>query len=129
MSGLKEVAPKPAGRAPFAAIHRAVLVLHGLLMLGLLAWTRDVIGLLLVLPLAAAIPGLARGRRYTGGWMTLLLVIYMAGLIAEAGAMPSRRLVGLGLATVAVLEFVSLVLFVRWSARADAAQTGPAPAA
>lgn len=113
-----------AARAPLVTVHRLALALHAVLMLGLLAWTRDLLGLVLVLPLAAAIPGLARGQRYTGGWMTLMLVLYMAGLIAEAGAIPSRRLIGIGLATVAVLEFVSLVLLVRWSARAEAARAG-----
>lgn len=95
----------------------AALAGHFLLANGLWLWAGALPGLLLVLPLACAVPGLVRRRTYTAGWLTLLLVLYVAGLLSEAVAMPSRRAFALGLSYVAVIEFASLVLFVRLAAR------------
>ena len=93
------------------------LTLHLALAFGLAFWTGLLPGLLLALPMAAALPGLYRKSTYTAGWTTMLLVFYCAGLMAEAFAIPARRHVALILSVVAALEFVSLVLFVRLTAR------------
>lgn len=93
------------------------IVAHFVLANGLWLWAGLLPGLLIVLPLALALPGLLRRRAYTAGWMTLLLVLYVAGLLSEAYAIPSRRAIGLALSYVAVLEFAALVLFVRLLAR------------
>ena len=95
----------------------AVLVLHGALMAGLAIWCGLGPGLLLVLPLAAPLPGLLRGSSYTAGWASMLLVFYVAGLLAEGVAQPARRGIGSALAVLAALDFVALLLFVRFSAR------------
>lgn len=95
----------------------AAIACHFVLGNGLWLWTGLLPGLLLVLPLAAALPGLLRRRTYTAGWLTLLIVFYVAGLLSEAFTVPDRRQIALGLSIVAMLEFVALVLFVRWHAR------------
>jgi uncharacterized membrane protein len=95
--------------------------MHCILANGLWIWAGFGIGLLLILPLAAALPGLLRRHRYTAGWLTLLLCFYIAGLMSEGFSQPSRKTVALGLSAVATIEFVSLVLFVRLAAREQAA--------
>lgn len=97
------------------------LLLHGLLANALWIWAGLLPGLILVLPLAAALPGLIRRSTYTGGWLTLMLVFYVAGLLSEAFTMPARREIALGLSIVAMLEFVAVVLFVRLTGRERAA--------
>lgn len=99
----------------------AALLSHAVLAIGLWLWTGLLPGLLLALPLAAALPGLLRQRTYTAGWLTLVLVFYAAGLLSEAFTIPGRRQIGLGLSIVAMAEFTALVLFVRWHAREQAA--------
>lgn len=90
---------------------------HFLLANGLWIWAGLLPGLLVVLPLALGLPGLLRRQRYTAGWLTLLLSGYIAALMSEAASVPSRYGIALGFSTLAAVEFVALVLFVRWSAR------------
>lgn len=89
--------------------------------LGLIAalwlWAGALSGFLITLPLLAALPGLIRRHSYTAGWLTLVLVFYVAALLAEAYSAPNRRAIALGLSELATLEFVALVLFVRFLAR------------
>jgi uncharacterized membrane protein len=110
----------------------AALILHVLLMAGLIAWCGWLPGALLCLPLLAPLPGLLRRRTYTAAWASMLLVFYVAGLMAEGVAVPGRRIIGTALSVVAALDFVGVVLFVRLAARerqASAAQTGSSGAA
>lgn len=95
----------------------AALGCHFLLANGLCIWAGLLPCLLLVAPLALGLPGLIRRRRYTAGWLTLLLSGYIAGLMAEAASVPSRYGIALGFSVLAAVEFAALVLFVRWSAR------------
>jgi uncharacterized membrane protein len=95
----------------------AALVSHFALIAGLIAWCGVIAGAVLSLPLLVPLPGLLRRRTYTAAWASLLLVFYVAGLLSESYAIQSRHVVGLALSTVAALEFVSLLLFVRLSAR------------
>ena len=90
---------------------------HFVLANGLWIWAGLLPGLLLVLPLALALPGLIRKKRYTAGWLTLLLSGYIAALMSEAASVPSRYAIALAFSAVAAVEFAALVLFVRWSAR------------
>jgi uncharacterized membrane protein len=99
----------------------AALVLQIGLIAGLVAWCGPLPGLLLALPLLAPLPGLWRRRTYTAAWASMLLVFYVAGLLAEGVAQPQRRAVGSALSVVAALDFVALLLFVRLSARERAA--------
>ena len=110
----------------------AALLLHVLLIAGLIAWCGWLPGILLSLPLLTPLPGLLRRRTYTAGWTSMLLVFYVAGLLAEGVAVPGRRSIGTALSVVAALDFVAVVLFVRLASRerqALAAQTGSSGAA
>lgn len=103
------------------------LVAHALLIVGLVAWCGWPAGGLLVLPLLAPIPGLLKKKTYTAGWASMLLVFYVAGLLAEGVAVPGRREVGTLLSVFAAIDFVGVALFVRLSGRerqALSAQTG-----
>jgi uncharacterized membrane protein len=97
------------------------LAMHCVLANALWIWAGFGIGLALILPLAAALPGLLRQHRYTAGWLTLLLCFYIAGLMSEGFSQPQRKLIALSLSAVATIEFVSLVLFVRLASREQAA--------
>jgi uncharacterized membrane protein len=99
-----------------AAQSAAVVLDLGLIAM-LLAWCGTLPGALLSLPLALPLPGLLRGRSYTAGWASMLLVFYAGGLLAEGVAHPERRLAGTGIAAIAALEFVALLLLVRFTAR------------
>ncbi len=115
---------RPASFRPWAV----AVAMHAVLANALWVWVGLLPGLLLILPLAAALPGLLKRHRYTAGWLTLLLSFYIAGLMSEAVAQPLRRLPGYLLAATATIEFISLVLFVRLAAREQAA-AAPAPVA
>ena len=99
----------------------AALALHVALIAALLYWSGWRVGALLSLPLLATLPGLLRARTYTAGWASMLLVFYIALLLSEGVAMPLRKPFAQALSVIAVLDFVSLVLFVRLSARERAA--------
>lgn len=117
---------------PGNPLRYAVLLLHAALIAGLWIWAGAGVGALLILPLLAPLPGLLRGRAYTAAWASMLVVFYVAGLLAEGVAAPSRRGTGTLLAVIAALDFVSLLLFARLQARqqrAAAAQTGSSDAA
>ena len=92
---------------------RLTLALHLVLMAGLLLWSRTPAAVLLVLPLAAALPGLWKLRAYTYRWLSLVLVFYVGGLLAEGVAQPGRRGIAFALAAVGAGEFVLLPLFLR----------------
>jgi uncharacterized membrane protein len=89
------------------------LAAHFLLIAGLLwsAWPSA--GVLVIVPLLLAVPGLWRGRRYTYAWASMLLTLYCAGLLAEVYMRPTQLVFWRGLAVIAALEFVGLILFVR----------------
>lgn len=94
-----------------------LIACHAALVVGLWAWAGPITGALLVLPLLIAVPGLLKARRYTAGWMTLLISGYIAALMSEAQAVPSRHDLALMFSVIGAVEFAALVLFVRWSAR------------
>jgi uncharacterized membrane protein len=103
------------------------LAAHVLLIVGLVAWCGWLAGGLLVLPLLAPIPGLLKKKTYTAGWASMLLVFYVAGLLAEGVAVPGRREIGTLLSVLAAIDFTGVALFVRLSGRerqARSAQTG-----
>lgn len=108
-------------RPPSVYVRALALAAHFGLVIGLLAWSRSWLGLLVSLPLFAPLPGLLRGRDYTYAWASLLLVFYCAALLAEGVAMPAQKAPAWALAAVAALEFSALVLFVRLRSRERAA--------
>lgn len=91
------------------------------LIAALMLWSTVFIGTLLSLPLLASLPGLLRARTYTAGWASMLVVFYIGALLAEGVAMPLRKSLAQGLSIVAMIDFISLVLFVRLAAREQAA--------
>jgi len=99
----------------------ASITTHVLLLAGLLLWIGWPMGLLVIAPMLAMLPGLATGRRRVYEIASLVLVFYVSGLLAEAYAIHSRHLIGLGLSVLAALEFVSVLLFARLSGRERAA--------
>lgn len=98
------------------ALATALLAEAGLIA-GLIAWCGLLPGVLLSLPLLLPLPGLLRGNSYTGAWASLLVVFYVAGLLSETYGMVSRHTIGGLLTAVAAVEFVALLMFVRWAAR------------
>ena len=98
---------------PSRIARNVALLAHALLIVGLTWKVGLSVGLVLLLPLLAALPGLWRGQPYTYAWASMLLVFYCAGLLTEAYMRPSQAMHFRLLAIVAALEFVSLVLFVR----------------
>jgi uncharacterized membrane protein len=93
------------------------LLSHALLIVGLIAWCGWLPGILLSLPLLTPVPGLLRRSTYTAGWASMLLVFYVAGLLAEGVAVPERRGIGSLLSVFAALDFVGVAMFVRLTAR------------
>ncbi|MDP3295246.1 MAG: DUF2069 domain-containing protein [Nevskia sp.] len=94
-----------------------LIACHAVLIAGLWVWAGPITGAMLVLPLLLAVPGLLKAKRYTAGWMTLLISAYVAVLLSEAQAVPSRYDLAVLFSVIAAVEFAALVLFVRWSAR------------
>ena len=101
----------------------ATLIAHAFLVMGLLLWTRNVLGALVAALLLPALPGLWQGRVYTYQWLSLLLCFYSAALLTEGVASPARKDVAWLLAGGAALEFCAVVLFVRLTGRERIAQT------
>lgn len=73
-------------------------------------------GALLALPLLLPVPGLWNGRPYTFAWCSMLIVFYVGGFLMEAWSQPQRRVVAVTLAALATVEFIALMLYVRFRA-------------
>ena len=85
-------------------------------------------GIVLALPLLAPLPGLWKERPYTYAWASLLVIFYVGGFLWEAYSHHPPLASALALACVSALEFVALLMYVRFSAvdrkrAATAAQT------
>ncbi len=74
-------------------------------------------GSLLALPLVLPLPGILRGRRYTYSWACMMLAFYAAGYLSAGYADPLHKWKSFSIASVAAVDFVALVLFVRFLAR------------
>jgi len=72
--------------------------------------------LLLCTPLALALPGLIRGKAYTYGWCSLLVMLYLAYLLTEFLASSARPAVAPALFA-AGLMFTGCFSFGRFRAR------------
>lgn len=99
------------------------LAAHLLLMLALVAQS-STLAWLAALLLVPPLPGLVRGRLYTYQWASMLVVFYCAMWLAEGWFDRGARSLAFAIAALAAVDFVSLVLFVRWRKR-----EAPAPAA
>jgi len=99
-------------------------VSHLLLIALMLIASRGGTGALLVLPLLLPIAGILRGRAYTYSWACMLVVFYAAGYLASGYAQPMHKWSAFGLASIAAVDFVALVLYVRLLAREKIATAG-----
>lgn len=113
---------------PLRLVRALVLLTHFALSL-LLITTGGKVALLAGLLLFWPLPGLLRGRAYTHAWASMLLAIYCALLLADGYSRPQLQHWSFGLALLAALEFVALMLYVRFSARASLAQKAGSGAA
>lgn len=106
---------------PSVFARRVVLVAHALLILGVAlrhpSALSVVIAAILLLPLA----GLIRGRSYTFAWASMLVAFYVAGYLADGYARPDTRWSAFVLASIAAIDYVALMMFVRFTARERAA--------
>ena len=73
-------------------------------------------GWLLALPLLLPLPGLWRGKAYTYAWCSMLIVFYIGALLAEAWANAEGATRAFAMASLAAVEFLALVLYVRFAA-------------
>ena len=101
---------------PLSARLRLVALCAHVVLLLALPFAGRWLGALLALPLLAPLRGLWRGVPYTYAWSTMLLVFYVGAFLMEASTHAERRPLALGLALVAAIEFVALLLFVRFRA-------------
>ena len=112
--------------APTRWAWRIALGTHVALIAGLPLVAGVGLGLALGVPLLAALPGLWRGRAYTFGWCSMLIVFYVGGLVVAAKTTPATYPQWLALSITGAAEFVALVLYVRFlrvdRLRAEAAQ-------
>lgn len=77
--------------------------------------------LLLCLPLLLALPGLIRGKAYTYGWCSLLVMLYLAYLLTEFLASSARPAVAPALFAAGLL-FAGCSSYGRFRARENPAQ-------
>jgi uncharacterized membrane protein len=103
--------------------NRAVVILHALLAIAVLAWRvgihplmSDVIwGLLLCIPLALPTYGLWQGKRYTHAWATLCVIPYFIVGVTEAVADPAQKIWAAVCLALALLLFTALIAYLRLS--------------
>lgn len=105
-------------KRPLSFYARLVAIVSHLLLIALmLAGSRGGSGALLTLPLLLPVAGILRGRAYTYSWACMLVVFYAAGYLASGYAQPQHKWSAFGLASIAAIDFVALVLYVRLLAR------------
>jgi uncharacterized membrane protein len=91
-------------------------------------WPANVIWtLVLLLPLAAPLPGLIRGERRTYAWATLCVAPYFIYGVTEVIANPAVRGAAGAILFASLAWFVALVGYLRLS-RGGASTDGPPPA-
>lgn len=110
-------------------MRRVALAAHALLIVLVLVPKFSALGTLLALILLIPLPGLIRGRTYTYAWASMLVAFYVAGYLAEGYARPDTRAASFAIGSVAALDYIALMLFVRFTAREKAAHAMPVPAA
>lgn len=116
-------------RLPSTWAQRVAVGAHVLLLLGVLFRNPSALSVLLALVLLIPLFGLMRGKTYTFAWASMLVAFFVAGYLAEGYARPESRGSAFALASVAALDYVGLMMFVRFRAREMAVARAPAPAA
>jgi len=114
---------------PSVLAQRIVLASHALLMLGVVLRHPSALSVVIAALLLLPLPGLIRGRSYTYAWASMLVAFYVAGYLADGYARPETRLSAFALAAVAAVDYVGLMMFVRFTARERAVAAAQASAA
>lgn len=102
-------------------LHRAAVVLHLLLVVGIVMRDGSALGWVVASLLLLPLPGILQARTYTCAWASMLVGFYVAGYLAAGYARPDQKLGAFVLASIAALDYLSLMLFVRLSGRMRAA--------
>jgi uncharacterized membrane protein len=102
-------------------LHRAALLFHLMLVVGIVVRDETALGWVIASLLLLPLPGIARGRTYTCAWASMLVGFYVAGYLAAGYARPQEKFGAFLLAAIAALDYLSLMLFVRISGRVRAA--------
>ncbi len=111
-------------------VRLVALAAHALLILGVALRDPSALSWVLAAILCLPLPGLWRRRTYTYAWSSMLIAFFVAGYLAEGYARPATRLWSFAMASIAAIDFVAVMMFVRVSAReaAAVAARGSAPA-
>lgn len=102
---------------PSAWCLRLALAAHVVLVLLVAVREASALGWLLAAVLATPIPGLLRGQVRTAAWGSMLVAFYVAGYLAAGYAQPAEKAQTFALASLAALDYLSLIAFVRFRAR------------
>ncbi|MGH8517777.1 MAG: DUF2069 domain-containing protein [Panacagrimonas sp.] len=113
---------------PSDRVRLVALAAHGLLILGVALRDPSALSAVMVLILCLPLPGLWRARIYTYAWSSMLIAFFVAGYLADGYARPATRGAAFAMASIAALDFVAVMMFVRISAREEAAAAARAPA-
>ena len=103
------------------SLHRCAIVFHVALIVAVAVREHTWLGLLLAAVLALPLPGLLRARTYTAAWASMLVGFYVAGYLAAGYARPDEKTGAFLLASVAALDYLALMMFVRITGRMRAA--------
>lgn len=114
--------------SPPRLMQRVALVSHFALILLIALRSPSALNVLVASILLLPLPGLLRGRSYTYAWASMLVAFYVAGYLATGYARPDTRGFAFLIASVAAIDYLSLMMFVRFRARERAAGTAPEPA-
>ncbi len=114
---------------PSAFAQRLALASHGVLILAVALRHPSALSLLLATVLCLPLVGLWRGKSYTCAWASMLVAFFVAGYLADGYAKPESRGWAFAIAGVAALDYVSLMMFVRFRATETAAARAQAPVA
>jgi uncharacterized membrane protein len=115
-------------RSPSDNVRRVALAAHVLLILGVALRDPSALSTVLAAILCLPLPGLWRGRSYTYAWSSMLIAFFVAGYLADGYARPATRLSAFAMASIAAIDFVAVMMFVRVSARQAAAAAAAASA-
>ena len=107
---------------PPVLMQRVAIAAHLVLTLAVALRAPSALSVLLAAILLFPLPGLWRGRTYTAAWASMVVAFYVAGYLADGYARSDGRAMSFLIASVAAIDYLSLMLFVRFRAREVAAQ-------
>ncbi len=102
-------------------MRRIALSAHILLVLLVATRQLSALSLLLAAVLILPLPGMIRAKSYTFAWASMMVAFYVAGYLAAGYADPASKFSLFAIASVAAIDYVCLMLYVRFLARENAA--------